>query len=123
MKYWRLEWTSYTNYYVPVDLEIPILDGSWEKDHSEIKLEYHPINCLILGKPGEPSIGGDIDMFMFGVDTIYPFMANLGRLELKEHPGEFTPEEIIGWIIKNYPNQRLVEQLKLSRPYFATENR
>lgn len=127
MKYWRLEWTPYTNYYVQIDLEIPILDSNyWKdeklKDHSIVSLKYHPVNCLILGKPGEPSIGGDLDMFMFGVDCIYPFMANLGRSELREHPGKFTAEEVVEWIIDNYPNPRLVEQLKLSRPYFATEN-
>lgn len=117
MKYWKLEWTSWTNYYVLVDLEIPILSNDLSKqlDHKTVELDYHPINCLILGKPGEPSVGGDLDLFMIGVETIYPFLANLKREELKEHPNKFEPKDVIEWIIKNYKNQRLVEQLKMAR--------
>ena len=71
MKYWKLEWTSWTNYYVPIDLEIPILSNENSiVDHQSVHLNYHPINCLILGKPGEPSVCNDLDLFMLGVETI-----------------------------------------------------
>lgn len=117
MKYWKLEWTSWTNYYVPIDLEIPILSNENSiVDHQNVHLNYHPINCLILGKPGEPSVCNDLDLFMLGVETIYPFMANLERKELQEHPSKVDPKDVIDWIIKGYKNRRLIEQLKLSKP-------
>lgn len=116
MKYWKLEWTSWTNYYIPVNLEIPILSNETKKmDHQEVHLKYHPINCLILGRPGECWAGNDLDSFMIGVKTIYPFTANLEREELKEHLWNPEPKEVVRWIIENYQNKRLAEQLKLAK--------
>lgn len=117
MKYWKLNWTSWTNYYIPVNLEIPILsDENSSVDHGNIQLTYYPINCLILGRAGDPWAGTDLDLFMLGVEIIHPFMANLEREELKEHPWNPDPKDIISWIIRGYKNKNLIEQLKLSKP-------
>lgn len=122
MKYWKLGWTSWTNYYVLVDLEVPIIGTeSSEVDHKQVQLQYYPINCIILGKPGEPSVCSDLDLFMLGVETAYVFNANLGRENLKESPCKFESKEITEWIIKNYKNRRLSEQLRLSRPRIKEE--
>lgn len=113
MKYWKLEWTNWTNYYVPVFLQLPIFLGDKSKDHSEVKLEYKDYNCIIIGKPGEPSITHDLELFMTGVEYITAFKVNLERLELKEHPIKFNSDDIINWIINNnWKNTYLVNQLK-----------
>ena len=116
MRYWALDWTPWTNYYIPVSLQLPMIEDNKDNDHKEIKLIYHSINCFIIGKPGGPNITRDFDLFMSDAVDVYPFYANLEREEIKNYSNiEFTEEDIISWIMRNPGRDRLKEQLKLSK--------
>lgn len=114
MKYWTLDWTSWTNYYIPVSIKLPMIEDNKKNDHKEIKLMYYPVNCFIIGKPGKPNITKDFDLFMSDAIYVYPFYANLDRDEIKNYPNiEFNESDIISWILKSSGRDRLKEQLRM----------
>lgn len=107
MKYREVPEAEWTNYYVKVDFELPMVSNN------KI-LGYYPAGVLILGKPGSVSLIRDLDTFMENISLIsFLDIPLLDKDCYRDYPVNFSTDDIINWIIeKRKDNIVLVERLK-----------
>lgn len=129
IKYEELSYAGWTNYYIPIpDSEVPVFYTETDRFGNKLKegekdIVFTPTNVLILGKTGSVSVTDDLDLFLLDVESILTFNLEETRWnDLKVHPKlNFSPEEIVAWLINNYKDDYIVSRLKLGKYGFLKE--